>query len=336
MKYNRLGVSGLKVSELCLGTMTFGQSTDHAEATAILDAALACGVNFLDTANSYADSRSESMLGELLGARRQDLVVATKFFNPMGPGVNDSGMSRRHILQSVEASLGRLRTDWIDLLYIHHVDEETPLEEMLSALDDLVWQGKVRYIACSNYEAWRMTAALGLSARCGWQRFQANQLQYSLVVRDIEEELVPACLAQNVGVVTWAPLAGGFLTGKYRAGQRSLEGTRSADGWAFPSVYFAVQADQVLETLCDVAASTGATPARVALRWVMSQPAVASCVVGCRTLGQFEDSVGFVDLALDAESRARLDKISRLRPRYPKSMEAGMRERRAAAVGHGS
>lgn len=336
MNYNRLGASGLKVSELCLGTMTFGQSTDYAEATSILDAALACGVNFLDTANSYADSRSESMLGELLGTRRQDLVVATKFFNPMGTGINDSGMSRRHILQSVEASLGRLRTDWIDLLYIHHVDEETPLEEMLSALDDLVWQGKVRYIACSNYEAWRMTAALGLSARYGWQRFQANQLQYSLVVRDIEEELVPACLAQDVGVVAWSPLAGGFLTGKYRAGQRSLEGTRSADGWAFPSGYFAAQADQVLEALCDVAASIGATPARVALRWAMSQPAVASCVVGCRTLGQFEDSAGSLDLDLDAESRARLDRISQLRSRYPKSMEAGMRERRAAAVGHGS
>lgn len=336
MNYNRLGASGLKVSEWCLGTMTFGQATEQGEAASILDAALERGVNFLDTANSYADSRSESMLGVLLGARRQELVVATKFFNPMGPGVNDSGMSRRHILQSVEASLNRLRTDWIDLLYIHHVDIETPLEEMLSALDDLVWQGKVRYIACSNYEAWRMTAALGLCARHGWQRFQANQLQYSLVVRDIEEELVPACLAQDVGIVTWAPLAGGFLTGKYRAGQRALAGTRSAEGWAFPSAYFAPQADQVLEVLCAVAASADATPAQVAVRWILSQPAVASCVVGCRTLGQLEDSAGAVDLELDAESRARLDEISRLRLRYPKSMEAGMRERRAAAVGHGS
>lgn len=335
MKYNRLGASGLKVSELCLGTMTFGQSTDRGEAASILDAAVARGVNFLDTANSYADSRSESMLGALLGARRHDLVVATKFFNPMGPGVNDSGMSRRHILQSVEASLGRLQTDWIDLLYIHHVDEETPLEEMLAALDDLVWQGKVRYIACSNYEAWRMTAALGLSARHGWQRFRANQLQYSLVVRDIEEELVPACLAQDVGIVTWAPLAGGFLTGKYRTGERTLAGTRSAAGWAFPDTYFAPQADQVLATLGEVAADADSTPARVALRWVMSQPAVASCVAGCRTLVQFEDSAGSVDLVLDPESRARLDTVSRLPLRYPKSMEVGMRERRAAAVAHG-
>ena len=203
MDYRRLGRSGLKVSEICLGTMTFGNGADEAEAARMVHAALDGGVNFFDTANSYVGGVSESMLGKALKARRHDAVIATKVFNPMGGRPNDSGMSRLHIKQAVEDSLKRLQTDYIDLYYIHHVDVQTPLEEMLRAFDDLVREGKVLYTGCSNYEAWRLMEALWLSESRGWVRFDAYQPQYSLVVRDIDEELVPACQAKGLGVVAW-------------------------------------------------------------------------------------------------------------------------------------
>src|SRR5947209_2134115 len=193
MEYRRMGHSGLKVSELCVGTMTFGHGTDEAEAQRIVDLARDAGVNFFDTANSYGNGESEALLGKTLKGRRREAVVATKFFNPMGPGPNDSGMSRLHIMQAIEDSLERLQTDHVDLYYIHHVDTQTPLEEMLRALDDLVHQGKVRYIACSNFQAWRLMEALGISDAHSLARFECYQPQYSLVVRDIEQELVPLC-----------------------------------------------------------------------------------------------------------------------------------------------
>ena len=187
MEYRRLGNSGLKISELCLGTMTFGHGTDAAEAERIVHAALDAGVTFFDTADGYSDGLSETMLGNALGSRRREAVIATKVFNPMGHGPNDSGMSRVHIMHAVEDSLRRLKTDHIDLYYIHHVDIQTPLEEMLRAFDDLVRQGKIRYPACSNYEAWRLMEALWISETKGLARFAAYQPQYSLVVRDFEE-----------------------------------------------------------------------------------------------------------------------------------------------------
>src|SRR5215470_12063484 len=201
MDYRRMGRSGLKVSEICLGTMTFGHGTDEAEAARLVGTALDAGVMFFDTANGYNGGASEISLGRALGSRRREAVIATKVFNPMGPGPNDSGMSRAHILQAVEDSLKRLGTDYIDLYYIHHVDVETPLEEMLRAFDDLVRAGKVRYTGCSNYEAWRLMEALWLSDSHNLARFDAYQPQYSLVVRDIEEELVPACALKGLGVV---------------------------------------------------------------------------------------------------------------------------------------
>ena len=213
MEYRRMGRTGLKVSEICLGTMTFGHGTGEAESRRIVDAAIGAGVNFFDTANSYGEGESEVLLGKALEGRRDDAVVATKFFNPMGSGPNDSGMSRLHIMQAVEASLRRLRMDHVDLYYIHHVDTQTPLEEMLRALDDLVHQGKVRYTACSNYQAWRLCEALWISDANGWARFECFQPQYSLVVRDIEQELIPLCLHKGLGVVVWSPLGGGFLSG---------------------------------------------------------------------------------------------------------------------------
>ena len=201
MDYRRLGRAGLKVSEICLGTMTFGNGADQDEADRMVGTALDAGVNFFDTANSYVGGVSETMLGEALKGRRQDAVIASKFFNPMGGRPNDSGMSRLHIKQQVEDSLRRLQTDYIDVYYIHHVDTQTPLEEMLRAFDDLVRQGKILYTACSNYEAWRLMEALWTSDSKGWARFDCYQPQYSLVVRDIDEEIVPACEAKGLGLV---------------------------------------------------------------------------------------------------------------------------------------
>ncbi len=334
MKYVRMGRSGLKVSELCLGTMTFGHTTGREEAAAILDAALDQGVNFVDTANTYADSRSEAMLGALLGSKRQAVVLATKFFNPVGSGPNDSGMSRVHIMRAVEDSLRRLQTDWIDMYYIHHVDVETPLEEMLRAVDDLVHQGKVRYVGCSNYEAWRLCDALWTSEHLGLNRIECYQPQYSLVVRDIEQEIVPLCLAKQVGMVVWAPLAGGFLTGKYAVGQRVVPGTRSDAGWAFPQTYFCAQADAVLQSLLDAAVQLQRAPGQVALRWALCQPGITSCIVGCRTLAQWQEAAGTATTELPAAILEHLNEVSHLPPRYPATMEADMQQRRQDAVRH--
>ena len=332
MDYRRLGRCGLKVSEICLGTMTFGHGTDTNEAERIVSDALDAGVTFFDTADSYSDGASETMLGRSLGARRREAVVATKVFNPMGPGPNDSGMSRVHIMNAVEDSLRRLATDYIDLYYIHHVDVQTPLEEMLRAFDDLVRQGKVRYLACSNYEAWRLMEALWISDSKGLARFEAYQPQYSLVVRDIEEELVPACDFKGVGMVVWSPLAGGYLSGKYHPGERSVTGARSAENWAFPSRYFHPKHEAILAELLAVAQDLGRSPAQVAIRWVLDQPMVSSAIVGARTAAQLRDTLVACGWELSREARSRLDDISALPRRYPRVTEESMTERRKQAV----
>jgi aryl-alcohol dehydrogenase-like predicted oxidoreductase len=332
MEYRRLGRTGLKVSEICLGTMTFGHGADQAEADRIVGMALDGGVNFFDTADSYNAGQSEIMLGKALGQRRKQTVVASKVFNPTGPGPNDSGMSRAHILDNVDASLKRLGTDYLDVYYIHHVDVETPLDEMLRAFDDLVRQGKIRYTACSNYEAWRLMEAMWISAAQGLERFACYQPQYSLVVRDIEDEIVPVCRLKELGVVCWSPLAGGFLTGKYRPGDKTIDGSRSAEGWAYPSKYFAANADETLETLLTQAKELGRRPVEVALRWVLDRPFMTSAIVGARTHGQFRESLGAVGWRLPPEAERELDRVSVPAPRYPRAMEDGMAQRRAAAV----
>lgn len=332
MEYRRMGRSGLKVSEICLGTMTFGHGADEAEAKAIVDLALEAGINFFDTANSYSNGRSEELLGKALKGRRRDAVVATKFFNPMGSGPNDSGMSRVHIMQAIEDSLRRLQMDYVDLYYIHHVDRETPLEEMLRALDDLVHQGKVRYIACSNYEAWRLMEALWISDSKNLARFECYQPQYSLVVRDIEQEIMPICRLKGLGVVVWSPLAGGFLTGKYKPGERSVSGTRSDEGWAYPKQYFAANADETLATLLETSQALGRSPAQVAIRWVLEQPGLTSAIVGARTADQLRDNLGATGWRLEGEALETLNRVSHLPDRYPESMEKNMSERRAQAV----
>ncbi len=332
MDYRRLGRAGLKVSEICLGTMTFGHSTDQAEAERIVGSALDAGVIFFDTANGYNGGASETMLGKALGARRRDAVIATKVFNPMGPGPNDSGMSRRHIMQAVEDSLRRMGTDHIDLYYIHHVDVQTPLEEMLRAFDDLVRHGKVLYTGCSNYETWRLMEAIWLSDSNGWARFEGYQPQYSLVVRDIEEELVPACALKGLGIVAWAPLAGGYLAGKYKPGQTSVAGTRSAENWAFPTRFYHPDHETILGTLLDVAAELGRTPAQVAVRWVLDQQQVTSAIVGARTAAQLGDTLAAAGWTLPEAARKKLGAASALPHRFPRAMEAPMQARRDEAV----
>lgn len=332
MDYRRMGRAGLKVSEICLGTMTFGHGTDLAEAQRVVGTALDAGVMFFDTANGYNGGASEEMLGKALGARRREAVIATKVFNPMGPGPNDSGMSRLHIMQAAEDSLRRLGTDTIDLYYIHHVDVQTPLEEMLRAFDDLVRQGKVRYTGCSNYETWRLMEALWLSDSHDWARFEAYQPQYSLVVRDIEEELVPACELKGLGIVAWAPLAGGYLAGKYQPGQRAVAGTRSAENWAFPTRFYHPDHEKILSELLAVARELGRTPAQVAVRWVLDQAQVASAIVGARTAAQLGDTLGAAGWRLPEAALTRLNAVSALPHRFPRAMEAPMKARRDDSI----
>jgi aryl-alcohol dehydrogenase-like predicted oxidoreductase len=332
MEYRRLGRSGVKVSEICLGTMTFGHGADATEAERIVHAALDAGVTFFDTADGYSNGASETMLGRALGARRREAIIATKVFNAMGPGPNDSGMSRVHIMNAVEDSLRRLGTDYIDLYYIHHVDVQTPLEEMLRAFDDLVHQGKIRYPACSNYEAWRLMEALWISDSKGLARFEAYQPQYSLVVRDIEEELVPACDLKGLGMVVWAPLAGGYLSGKYQPGQHNLAGSRSAENWAFPTRFFHPRHEAILAELLAVARDLGRSPAQVAVRWVLEQPVVASAIVGARTAHQLSDTLAATGWKLPEDVRKRLEEVSAPPRRYPRAMEETMAARRDQGV----
>lgn len=334
MEYRKLGRSGLKVSELCLGTMTFGHGTDEATARQMVDLAFEAGINFFDTANTYGAGQSEIMTGKALAGRRREVVLATKFFNPTGPGPNESGTSRVHIMHAAEDSLRRLQTDWIDIYYVHHVDEQTPLEETLRALDDLVHAGKVRYIACSNHEAWRLMEALWISDTQRLARFVCYQPQYSLIVRDIELELIPLFQYKGLGAVVWGPLAGGFLSGKYQPGQRSLAGTRSEEQWVFPEQFLDDGADEILETLLAVADDLARSPSQVALRWVMEQPAITSVIVGARTAEQLSDNLAATEWRLPDEARARLSEVSQMPERYPQTVAHKMYARRAAALGH--
>lgn len=312
--------------------MTFGHTTDETESEAIVHGAIDAGVTFFDTANTYADGESERILGKALAGRRQDVVLATKFFNPFGPGPNDSGVSRHAVYRAVTDSLKRLGTDYIDVYYVHHVDTQVEPEETLRALDDLVRGGLVRYIACSNYPAWRLCDSLWTSASGNLERFVAYQGQYNLVVRDLEEEVIPLCLEKGVGLVAWGPLAGGFLTGKYQPGDRTRPGTRSEAGWVWQSKSFASNADDILRTLLEVAADEGRSATQVALRFVLGRPGVASVIAGARTREQFSDSLKVSGWELNRDSYTRLEEVSRLTLRYPASFEANMHERRDNAV----
>lgn len=332
MDYRNLGRAGLKVSEICLGTMTFGNGADQDGASAMVNAALDAGVTFFDTANSYVGGTSETMLGVALKGRREDAVIASKFFNPMGPRPNDSGLSRLHIKQQIEGSLKRLQTDYIDIYYIHHVDHQTPLEEMLRALDDLVRDGKILYTACSNFEAWRLMEALWISDTRGWERFAAYQPQYSLVVRDIDEEIVPALQLKGLGCVAWSPLGSGYLAGKYTPGTLEVQGSRSAEGWGFQSRFFAPNHAEILQTLLDTAKQLGKPPAEVALRWVMDQPFMTSAIVGARNVEQLGETLKAGGWRLPGAALAKLNEVSAQLYRYPRAFEDPMPQRHASAL----
>ncbi len=332
MDYRNLGRAGLKVSEICLGTMTFGNGADQAEASRMVDTALAAGVNFFDTANSYVGGTSETMLGEALKGKRHEAVIASKVFNPMGHRPNDSGMSRLHIKQQIEGILKRLQTDYVDLFFIHHVDHQTPLEEMLRAFDDLVREGKVLYTACSNFEAWRLMESLWLSDVHGWERFACYQPQYSLVVRDIDEEIVPVLKLKGLGCVAWSPLGSGYLTGKYTPGSLKVQGSRSAEGWGFQSRFFAPNHAEILQSLLDTAKEIGRTPAQTALRWVMDQPFMTSAIVGARNAEQLKETLQAGGWRLPQAALEKLNKVSVQPHKYPRAFEDPMPARREQAV----
>ncbi|HYB91221.1 MAG TPA: aldo/keto reductase [Candidatus Binataceae bacterium] len=327
MEYRRLGATGLKVSELSLGCMTFGRETDEAESRKIVDKFIEQGGNFLDTANVYAAGSSEEIVGRAIKDRRQSLVIATKvrfnanlFMNkPVGP--NDLGLSRGHIMAEVERSLRRLQTDYIDLYQVHSWDFETPIEETMRALDDLVHQGKVRYIGASNFTAWQLMKSLWASDKHGYARFNSLQPQYSLIAREIEREIMPVCRNEGVGVIPYSPLGGGFLTGKYRSGQKPPEDGRLArmDQWGRLANERNYRA---LEAVEQIARERGRSIGQVALAWVNQQPGVSSVIYGARTTEQNDENLAAVGLRLEATELQALDKVSALAPEYPGAMQA--------------
>ena len=322
MNYRSLGGTGLRVSELCFGTMTFGGegmytvigSTEQAEADRLVGACLDAGINFFDTADVYSGGRSEQILGKALGARRKDVVVATKARGRTGPGPNQLGLSRGHIMEAVDASLQRLGTDYIDLYQIHGFDALTPWEETLRALDDLVRAGKVRYLGASNLAAWQLMKALGISDRDRQARFETLQAYYSLAGRDLERELVPLMESERVGLLVWSPLAGGFLGGKISRNQKA-EGTRRAS-FNFPPVN-EERAYAVLDVLGAIAKAREVSVARLALAWLLHRPFTTSVIIGARNDTQLKDNLAAADLALSADELQRLDVASALPPEYP-------------------
>jgi aryl-alcohol dehydrogenase-like predicted oxidoreductase len=320
-----LGRSGLQVSALTMGTMTFGGKGTFAAvgATAVEDAKLQIdmcldyGVNLIDTADVYSNGASEEIIGEVVHGRRDDVLLATKVRFPVGEGPNDGGLSRHHIIRGCEASLRRLRTDYIDLYQVHEWDGITPLEETLRALDHLMTSGKVRYVGASNYSAWQLMKALGIAERDGLPRFVSQQIYYSLQSRDAEYELVPLSVDQGLGILVWSPLAGGLLSGKYRRGQQPPEGSRHLGEWDEPPVYDQDRLYDVVEVLVEIADSRGSSPAAVALAYTLAKPGVTSVIVGARTKEQLAANLAAADLELDDEEKARLDQVSRPPLLYP-------------------
>lgn len=317
MDYRRLGRSGLFVSSLTLGTMTFGGSgpfnkvgsTDVAGATRQVDMCLDAGVNLFDTADIYSSGESEEILGGAISGRRDRLLLATKARMSVGEGPNDAGLSRHHIIRQCEASLKRLGTDYIDLYQAHEWDGATPLEETLEAFDTLVRSGKVRYIGCSNYAGWQLMKALGVSERHGFQRYVSQQIHYTLEARDAEYELVPLSLDQDCGILVWSPLAGGLLSGKYRRDKDATEG-RHVEGWDEPPVRDSDKLYDTIEVLVEIAESHSVSAAQIALAWLLGRPGVTSIVVGARTDEQLADNLKAADLKLSEDERKRLDDVS--------------------------
>jgi aryl-alcohol dehydrogenase-like predicted oxidoreductase len=317
MLMRALGRTGMKVAALCLGGNTFGWTTDQKASEAVLDAYVEAGGNFIDTADVYArwapgnkGGESETVLGTWMAARRNRaaVIIATKVCAPMGPGPNDKGLSRLHIMHAVEASLRRLQTDYIDLYQAHSDDRDTPLEETLRAFDDLVRQGKVRYVGASNYVAWRLTRALWESSRHGYARYESLQPKYNLVFRDeYERELEPLCLEQGIGVIPYSSLGSGFLSGKYRRGETLPQTARAA---GVQKTYMTDRGFAVMAAVEKVAAAAGATPTQVALSWLAHRPGITAPIASATSAAQLKELVGGIELTLDADAVQALDQAS--------------------------
>jgi len=323
MKYLPLGYTGLYVSQLTLGAMTFGEKdgpfaqmiggTGQELATKMVDMSIEAGVNLFDTANGYAFGQSEVMLGKALGARRKEILIATKVYFPFGNLPNALGTSRLAIMREVEDSLRRLGTDWIDLYQVHSFDVTTPLEETMRALEALVQQGKVRYIGLSNFAAWQIAKADGIARQLGTERFCSVQAYYSLVGRELEREIIPAAIDLGLGILVWSPLAGGFLSGKYT---REAEADGRRKNFDFPPVN-KERAFAIVDTLRAIADRHNASVPQIALAWLLHKEGVTSVIIGARKEEQLVDNLKSVDIELSAEDVARLDEISQLVPEYP-------------------
>jgi aryl-alcohol dehydrogenase-like predicted oxidoreductase len=334
MEYRFLGRSGLQVSELCMGTMMFGEQTDEQTGHQILDTFVAAGGNFIDTADVYAHGRSEEILGSWLkNKRRDDYVIGTKAFGEMGPGPNDQGLSRKHILDAVQASLRRLGTDYIDLYQLHVWDDGTPIEETLSTLDALVKAGTVRYVGASNFCGWQLQKALDVSRQNGWEAFVSLQPLYNLLDRDAEWELFPVCRSEGLGVIPWSPLRAGWLSGAHRRGMTSpSEGTRvkrESDAGSIPWNGYATERTwRVIDEVSAIAAETGRTAAQVSLRWLLQHEQVTAPIIGARTLEHAKDNLAAADWSLTAEQADRLTAASATEtPPYPYGLLARLARR---------
>jgi aryl-alcohol dehydrogenase-like predicted oxidoreductase len=325
MEYRQLGRSGLRISRLTLGTMTFGGrgefrsvgDTDVEGARRQIDMAIDRGVNIIDTADVYSAGASEEIIGQALNGKRDQVLLATKARFPMGPGPNDAGLSREHLIGACEASLRRLNTDYVDLYQVHEWDGQTPLEETLSALDHLLQSGKVRYVGCSNFAGWQVMKALGIAHRTGLPSFVSQQVYLSLQERSAEYEIVPSAIDQGLGLLIWSPLAGGLLSGKYRRGQPPPEGSRHASEWSEPPIYDEDKLYDTIEAVVEVAEGRGVSPAQVALAWLLGRPGVTSVIVGARTDEQLADNLAAAELELSADEHARLEEVSRPPLLYP-------------------
>jgi aryl-alcohol dehydrogenase-like predicted oxidoreductase len=325
MEYRFLGRTGLQVSELCLGTMLFGGATEEPTAHRMLDRFVGAGGTFIDTADVYGRGASEEIVGRWLARRsRDELVIATKGYGGMGPGPNDSGSGRKHLLSAVEASLRRLQTDYLDLYQIHVFDDGTPMEETLSTLDGLVRSGKVRFLGASNYAGWQLQKSVDLTHHHGWEPFACLQPLYNLLDREAEWDLIPVCQQEGLGIIPWSPLRGGWLTGRYRRGMTEppsgsrVDADPDAGGW--PEAWQTYATDrtwEVIDALAGVAEQTGRSMVQVALRWLMQRPGVTAPIIGARTPEQLEDNLGAADSPLADEHLDRLTAVSDRPLPYP-------------------
>jgi aryl-alcohol dehydrogenase-like predicted oxidoreductase len=310
MEYRKLGRAGIKVSRLCLGTMMFGGQTPESDSIRIIHQACDAGINFIDTADIYNKGQSEEVVGRALSGRRERIVLATKGRQPMGDGPNDSGAGRGHLMAALDASLKRLQTDFVDIYYTHTPDYETPIDETLRAMDDMVRMGKVRYTGCSNFRAWRLCEALWVSDKLNLERFACVQPLYNIVNRDIEVELLPLCREHGVGVVSYSPLARGILTAKYRAGEAFPEGSRAArDDKRMKEAELRSESFVISQRIAEHCARRGLRPSQFALAWCLANPIVTSIILGPRTREQFEDNLGCQEAAITADDERLVDSL---------------------------